>query len=725
MEAEHYSKMVSGSDGSSWQVVQSNGQHGDTMKAYPNNTASTAENGAKLVYNVYAKKAGTFNGILYREPTLNEGSEANGTARSCNVQISANGTGAQTLEGNYTYIYDNTYNNPANVWSKNVMRMYEPLNFKVTLNQGWNTIELTRLDPSIVVDRMVICTEATEEQVLSLLGPVESPNNIASGSAVQNVKVAALPKDMADVDIHANMTLTTADSQTAYTDAENIQSAKSGDERTVTVAVKDGKIMVTPKRAGITQITATDANGKTFSFTVTVNPATPGGGVYQEADGKVVIDAADALENSGEAFATSQSGKDWKLKDIGIQAQPDTGDNWTKPENLLNGPSVTYKVNITKADNYYLYVNTSNPDVNADSYHVVVDDQTPYTHTGVNMIGKETWYKQGTAMNLSAGVHTITVYAREDGFTLNQLVLSNNNAENLKGLQVTSKRGAAAPTITVDTLSDIKLNLNSEPQTVDVNASASNQKAVTLKAVSNKEDVATVSVTGDKITVTPVSAGTAVITVTASAEDCANVTKTFTVKVVDPNAVSKSYGEIDGKIVINAVDALEEDTDYASHDNSSATYTNRNVHWAPAENRKSIQLMPIATANDKITWTQTSDLEGKVPSITFKINVEQEGDYYLSVFSNSPTAENDSFHVYLNDQRQFVSKEVSRNGTATGDTVGEGWFYLDKNDTKLHLNEGDNTLTIYGRESGTLLRQLVLSTDKQTNLSDWLDSTLK
>ena len=322
-------------------------------------------------------------------------------------------------------------------------------------------------------------------------------------------------------------------------------------------------------------------------------------------------------------------------------------------------------------------------------------------------------------------MHTITVYAREDGFTLNQLVLSTSNAENLKGLQVTSKRGAAAPTITVNTLNDIKLNLGDDAREISVTASASNQNTVTLKASSDKEDVATVFVDGDKITVTPHKAGTATITVTALAKDCANVTKTFTVKVVDPNAVSKGYGEIDGKIVINAVDAMEEDADYASHDNSSATYTDRNVQWAPAENGKSIQLMPIATAKDKITWTQTSDLKGKVPSITFKINVEQAGDYYLSVFSNSPTAENDSFHVYLNDQRQFVSKEVSRNGTATGDTVGEGWFYLDKNDTKLHLNEGDNTLTIYGRESGTLLRQLVLSTDKQTNLSDWLDSTLK
>lgn len=721
MEAEHYSELVSGSDGSSWQVVESNGQHGDTMKAYPNNTASNASNGAKLVYNVYAKNAGTFDGVLYREPTLNEGSEDDGTARSCNVQISANGSGAQTLTGNRTYINDGTYNTPQNAWSKNVMRMYEPLNFTVTLNQGWNTIELTRLDPSVVVDRLVIRTDATAEQVLSLLGPVESPNNIASGSAVQHVKVAALPEDMADVDIHANLTLTTADSETEYTDAENIQSAESGDMRIVTVTVENGKIMATPHRAGITQITATDADGKTFSFTVTVNPA-KGSGVYLEADGKVVIDAADALENSSEAFATNAS-KEWKLKNIGIQAQPDTGIFWTDTNNLTDAPSVTYKVNITNAGKYYLFVNTSNPDASADSYHVAVDDAYSYTH-GDTMTGKETWYSAGKALNLDAGKHTITVYAREDGFMLNQLVLSTNKAEKLSGLQATSERGTPAPTITMNAPGNLTMYVGDSAQTVSVNASASNDAAVTITAASDSEAVTVSAVENGTFTVTPVSAGTATITVTAKADGCKTVTRTFTVKVVDPDAVSKGYGVTDGKIVINAVDAMD-NTAYASHTDYSATYEGTTFAWTKAENDKSIQLTPVPanTGNlldgvSKWAWTDKSALTDKVPSLTFTINADAAGNYYFSFFSNTPNNSADSFHIVVNGNYQYQTGDAN-NGV--GDTVGEKWFHCKKT---VHLNEGDNTLTIYGRESGVLLRQLVLSTEKQTSLSGWQTSTL-
>ena len=724
IEAEHYSEMVSGSDGSSWQVVQSNGQHGDTMKAYPNNTASTASDGAKLVYNVYAKNAGTFDGVLYREPTLNEGSEADGTARSCNVQISANGSGEQTLVGNRTYINDGGYNKPKNAWSQNVMRMYEPLSFSVTLHEGWNTIELTRLDPSVVVDRMVIRTNATADQVFSLLGPVESPNNIASGSAVQNVKVAALPEDMADVDIHANLTLTTADSQTEYTDAQNIQSAESGDERIVTVEVQDGKIMVTPHHAGITQITAKDENGKTFSFTVTVNPA-QGSGVYLEENGKVVIDAADALENSGEAFATNAS-KVWKLKNIGIQAQPDTGANWIDTKNLTNAPSVTYKVNIANAGNYYLYVNTSNPNADADSYHVAVDGDYSFTDKS-EMTGRETWYSAGKALNLDAGEHTITVYAREDGFTLNQLVLSTNKSEKLSGLQAASERGTPVPTITMNTFGNLSMRVDEAAQEVSVTASASNNEAVTITASSDSEAVSVSAVENGKFTVTPVSVGTANITVTASADGCKTVTRAFRVTVSaasNPDDENKAYGETDGKIVINAVDAMQ-DTAYASHTDYSEKYTGTSFAWTKVENEESIQLTPVpanaANLQDGVSkwaWTDFNALTDKVPSLTFKLNVDTAGDYFFSFFSNTPNNSADSFHIVVNGDYQYQTGDKN-NGV--GDTVGENWFYCKKT---VHLNEGKNTLTIYGRESGVLLRQLVLSTGKQTSLSGWQTSTL-
>ncbi len=211
---------------------------------------------------------------------------------------------------------------------------------------------------------------------------------------------------------------------------------------------------------------------------------------------------------------------------------------------------------------------------------------------------------------------------------------------------------------------------------------------------------------------------------TASADGCKTVTRTFTVKVVDPDAVSKGYGETDGKIVINAVDAMD-NTDYASHTDYSATYEGTTFAWTKTENDKSIQLTPVPANTgtlvngvSKWAWTDESALADKVPSLTFTINADAAGDYYFSFFSNTPNNSADSFHIVVNGSYQYQTGDKNK---GVGDTVGENWFYC-KN--TVHLNAGENTLTIYGRESGVLLRQLVLSKNKQTGLNGWLDSTL-
>ncbi|HUF50032.1 MAG TPA: glycosyl hydrolase 115 family protein [Longimicrobiales bacterium] len=57
---------------------------------------------------------------------------------------------------------------------------------------GWHDLWVYRSDASVMFDRIVI--ETTAGAVGNgLVGPVESPNNIARGDAVQAAKIAALP----------------------------------------------------------------------------------------------------------------------------------------------------------------------------------------------------------------------------------------------------------------------------------------------------------------------------------------------------------------------------------------------------------------------------------------------------------------------------------------------------------------------------------------------------
>ena len=432
LEAEHYSQQIAGSDGSSWEVIKNNGQRGDTMKAMPNTAAYTEDyaNTAKLIYHVYFKKAGTVNGTLYRLPTLNEGKEDNGNARSCRVGI---GTGNGTpviLRGNSGWQEMYSYNNPNNTWAQNIMRMYEPLNFTLNVSEGWNDIVLYRMNAAMVVDRILLRTEngAVKD---SLQGPDESPNNIAQRA---EVSVAEIPEEVADAVFHADMKINIADGKTAYPEDIKVTSASSTEKRVAEVEVKDGKLSVIPKMPGKAEISVTTEK-ESFTFQVTVEPDKNTEGVYQESEGQVVMQASDALAQSGEAFTAAGTGNHtWGLDGIGMKVQPDNGTTWTDGSmSGLNGkaPAATYKVQISTAGTYRLYVNTSNPDVNADSYHLAVDGNFVYTDKnddgGGTATGKETWYGGNQTLNLTAGIHTITIFAREDGFTLNQLCLTTGN----------------------------------------------------------------------------------------------------------------------------------------------------------------------------------------------------------------------------------------------------------------------------------------------------------
>jgi hypothetical protein len=129
-----------------------------------------------------------------------------------------------------------------------------------------------------------------------------------------------------------------------------------------------------------------------------------------------VADAADALEKSAYANAIDSNNgmHTWTLTRNGVQVVPvATGSaqaNWlattaTEGEALLaaapaqkvNGsaaagapPRLEFTVDIETGGTYHLFVNSSNPNANADSYHVAVDEQWKY-HSSKG--GEETGYR--------------------------------------------------------------------------------------------------------------------------------------------------------------------------------------------------------------------------------------------------------------------------------------------------------------------------------------------
>lgn len=174
LEAKNASQMMPGKEGSYWQFLPNIGSRLGVMKAMPDlaeNVPEKLSDTAQLHYRVHFDKAGTFSGTLYRIPTLNEGFEADGRSRTCELMIGLDDDipSVPNLHGNTHW--------GGEAWDAGIMHMTEPLPFTLTVKEaGWHDLIIYRVDPSIMFDRIVIET-IPGAAGNSLVGPIASPNS--------------------------------------------------------------------------------------------------------------------------------------------------------------------------------------------------------------------------------------------------------------------------------------------------------------------------------------------------------------------------------------------------------------------------------------------------------------------------------------------------------------------------------------------------------------------
>ncbi|MEO3790788.1 glycosyl hydrolase 115 family protein [Nonomuraea sp. B10E15] len=469
IEAEHFSENVPGADGSRWAPLQGVGQRGASMGSFPEiapRVDSGFETTARLRYRVHFTSTGKFTGTFYRIPTLNEGTDDDGTPRTARTAIGLDKQAPSLLRGNSVA---GTSTSP---WGFNIMHAIEPLRFTVDVTTpGWHDLVVYRSDAAILFDRIIIETRAGAAGD-GLVGPPESPNNIA---APQKATVAPLPPAMPE--LHRLPAIQTSVGETSTVDGvRDVEAAGSDNTTAASVAVEDGRIRVTGHRVGTAELSITAGGGQAWVAPVTVGRAEGSPtGPYEERDGLAVIDAADALEKSAAAHATDSNNgtHTWALARNGLQVVPpaDAGAkaNWLAttaaqaealfeagPAEKVNGssaagapPRLDFTVDIRTGGTYYLFANTSNPNPDADSYHVLVDGQWRY-HSSKSgpETGFETWYGStsvaAAALALEPGEHTISLAPREAGLVLNQIVLTTDDTPGLTGFQDPSSRGASA-----------------------------------------------------------------------------------------------------------------------------------------------------------------------------------------------------------------------------------------------------------------------------------------
>ncbi|WP_158609387.1 glycosyl hydrolase 115 family protein [Micromonospora musae] len=469
LEAEHFSENVPGADGTRWAPLQGVGQRGASMGSFPEiapRVDSGFETTARLKYRVYFTSTGKFTGTFYRIPTLNEGTEDDGTPRTARTAVGLDNQAPSLLRGN------SVAGTSTSTWGFNIMRQIEPLNFTVDVTTpGWHDLVVYRSDAAILFDRLIIETRAGAVGD-GLVGPPESPNNIA---APQRATVARLPGVMPE--LHRLPAIETSVGRTSTVEGvTDVATAESDNKTAASVTITDGELSITGHRVGRAEVSITTGGGETWVAPVTVGRAEGAPvGPYLEQDGLVILDAADALENSASAHATASNNEThgWALARNGLQVVPPADASakaqWLAtsaaqaealfragPTQKVNGssaagapPRLEFTVDIQTGGTYYLFVNSSNPNPDADSYHVLVDGQWRYQSSKSGPeTGFETWYGSTNvaeaALALEPGEHTITLAPREAGLLLNQIALTTNDTPRFTGFQTPSGRRASA-----------------------------------------------------------------------------------------------------------------------------------------------------------------------------------------------------------------------------------------------------------------------------------------
>ena len=161
------------------------------------------------------------------------------------------------------------------------------------------------------------------------------------------------------------------------------------------------------------------------------------GQVEENGNGLVVVDAVNTILN--QTGGNRQWTSTWMDNVLGepfmegLAMTPDSGANLA----VGAGPHATYQVNVQSGGTYYVWLAASAPDANGDSVFVRLNNNPASTLTleGTDARGvavptgsSSGWVKVPGSLTVNAGINTINLWGREDGFRLFKIVLTQNNA---------------------------------------------------------------------------------------------------------------------------------------------------------------------------------------------------------------------------------------------------------------------------------------------------------
>ncbi|UKS31018.1 cohesin domain-containing protein [Paenibacillus sp. HWE-109] len=161
----------------------------------------------------------------------------------------------------------------------------------------------------------------------------------------------------------------------------------------------------------------------------------------------VAIEAETAAENTANAYVNGTiSGHTWSLVDGQTTKAMFFGPNTaftasgTDAASLAANSRLGYKVNFPTSGTYNVWILVKTLGYDSDSVHVGLDNQYKFTTNGIEGLTLGTQYKWanisgssggmfgGATLNVTAGVHELNFWGREDGLAIDRIYLTTSNA---------------------------------------------------------------------------------------------------------------------------------------------------------------------------------------------------------------------------------------------------------------------------------------------------------
>lgn len=200
-----------------------------------------------------------------------------------------------------------------------------------------------------------------------------------------------------------------------------------------------------------------------------------GSGAILEKNGKVSIEPEIALENSDYAKGIAKSGNSWRItqSDTGYAMRlPDLGGQVSNAADLVSkSPEMQFKVKFSTPGTYNVWMRTRVIDDASDSIYGGIDGKYTTSSFDTSQLFSydrdEKWLwprRNGVITVTAAGEHTINVWMREDGISVDRIYLTTGSETPNDASWIVSEREQANPdTVMSATIAATETKLQDAP----------------------------------------------------------------------------------------------------------------------------------------------------------------------------------------------------------------------------------------------------------------------